>query len=481
MDNTYINTALSLNLRSLSADPIFEENKCRARVPADCTGDTPVLDGNGSCRARIAADCNTDDLPVLDSQSKECRARVASDCTSTEVFETGVCRAKVETDCTSKEVFENADCRPRVSADCTGDTPVLDATSKECRARVAADCSGETGTLDATSKECRATVDTDCVDPTPIFVETYCRARVASDCTDPAAAKFDETTKTCVASISCSLEESDIAHPGQPGDCGTTLAGGATCLPVCEAGLAPMGAGLSCSETGVLTTDFSCQLVMTLGMSGVSKVDFDADTKLTETFITTVADVSGEKITIAEISGVVAADGTCTADKCAAVTFKIMIAAAGEQATIKAALEAAVADGIFTTKYKESLKANAVESISVDDITADQIEQAQDEPGEMPSNDAGGTTPGGSDGDSGNVGMYAAVAVCVLAVVAALVWYFKCRKVPDNGTSKMAGSTPIKAGIGLSDVELEGPTDIEGKPVTTSDGFGTTSEGAQFT
>merc|ERR1712166_1572504 len=250
-------------------------------------------------------------------------------------------------------------------------------------------------------------------------------------------------TKTCVASISCSLEEGDIAHPGQPGDCGTTLAGGATCLPVCEAGLAPMGAGLSCSETGVLTTDFSCQLVMTLGMSGVSKVDFDADTKLTETFITTVADVSGEKITIAEISGV------------------------------------AVADGTFTTKYKESLKANAVESISVDDITADQIEQAQDEPGEMPSNDAGGNTPGGS-GDSGNVGMYAGVAVCVLAVVAALVWYFKCRKVPNNGTSKMAGSTPIKAGIGLSDVELEGPTDIEGKPVTTSDGFGTTSEGAQF-
>ena len=64
------------------------------------------------------------------------------------------------------------------------------------------------------------------------------------------------------------------------------------------------------------------------------------------------------------------------------------------------------------------------------DITADQIEQAQDEPGEMPSNDAGGNTPGGS-GDSGNVGMYAGVAVCVLAVVAALVWYFKCRSVPN--------------------------------------------------
>ena len=122
---------------------------CRARVAADCTGSTPVLEG-GVCRAATIAECTTD-KPIL--QNGACRARIDSDCTgTTSILENNACRpAANQAECTAKHtrfVFARGGiCRERTKADCSAALPVLDAVSGQCRARVASDCTGFTPAL----------------------------------------------------------------------------------------------------------------------------------------------------------------------------------------------------------------------------------------------------------------------------------------------------------------------------------------------
>ena len=122
---------------------------CRARVAADCTGSTPILEG-GVCRAATIAECTTD-KPIL--QNGACRARIDSDCTgTTSILENNACRpAANQAECTAKHtrfVFARGGiCRERTKADCSAALPVLDAVSGQCRARVASDCTGFTPAL----------------------------------------------------------------------------------------------------------------------------------------------------------------------------------------------------------------------------------------------------------------------------------------------------------------------------------------------
>ena len=122
---------------------------CRARVAADCTGSTPVLEG-GVCRAATIAECTTD-KPILENGA--CRARIDSDCTgTTSILENNACRpAANQAECTAKHtrfVFARGGiCRERTKADCSAALPVLDAVSGQCRARVASDCTGFTPAL----------------------------------------------------------------------------------------------------------------------------------------------------------------------------------------------------------------------------------------------------------------------------------------------------------------------------------------------
>ena len=73
---------------------------CREVGSADCPSALPIFDtGTESCRAARQADCDaTPDTPILDGG--RCRAFQASDCPATHLFENNGCRARTSADCT---------------------------------------------------------------------------------------------------------------------------------------------------------------------------------------------------------------------------------------------------------------------------------------------------------------------------------------------------------------------------------------------
>ena len=376
-----------------------------------------------------------------------------------------------QSDCTgATPVLDSATtgCRARVATDCTGATPVL--AGNDCRARVATDCVGATPVFE--NAECRARVATDCIAPTPVLDGNDCRTLQQSDCDGTANPKFDATTKTCVATVTCALDADKDFPVGTPGDCGTTLAGATECQPVCINSLE--GAGkLSCSDTGIVSSDFTCSLLLTVKMSGITATDFEQDAGIATVFQTTVAEVAGDTINSDAVHGItfVSAEGsTSVAD----VSVKITIGPNVDQAAVKTAIETAVTAGTFTSSFQTNLKSSAITSVDADQVSADAINQ--DEPSATPGagpNQDGDASAGtnGTGGDSNStIGVVIGVVV-VLVVVVIVVWYFKFRKpsVPA-GSNKL--ESPTKSGIGANDLELELEAPVandNGAPVTFVD------------
>ena len=86
---------------------------CREVGSADCPSALPIFDtGTESCRAARQADCDaTPDTPLLDGG--RCRAFQASDCPATHLFENNGCRARTSADCTGATPrFDGGFCFP---------------------------------------------------------------------------------------------------------------------------------------------------------------------------------------------------------------------------------------------------------------------------------------------------------------------------------------------------------------------------------
>ena len=86
---------------------------CREVGSADCPSALPIFDtGTESCRAARQADCDaTPDTPILDGG--RCRAFQASDCPATHLFENNGCRARTSADCTGATPrFDGGFCFP---------------------------------------------------------------------------------------------------------------------------------------------------------------------------------------------------------------------------------------------------------------------------------------------------------------------------------------------------------------------------------
>ena len=86
---------------------------CREVGSADCPSALPIFDtGTESCRAARQADCDaTPDTPLLDGG--RCRAFQAGDCPATHLFENNGCRARTSADCTGATPrFDGGFCFP---------------------------------------------------------------------------------------------------------------------------------------------------------------------------------------------------------------------------------------------------------------------------------------------------------------------------------------------------------------------------------
>jgi hypothetical protein len=253
-----------------------------------------------------------------------------------------------------------------------------------------------------------------------------------------------------------------------------------SCTPTCEAGLAATGS-ISCTAAGVLENDFSCQLITTVGMSGVTPDNFKDDPKLTETFKSTIVEltnIDGAAIT----SVVAAAPGTEASVSTTSVTFKIRIDTVGQQAKVKAAISDAVDDGSFSTKYKENLKRSDVTSVNIDDVQADDVQHIDPQTpsagpdGEGPNNNADQSNDG-ANGGSNSGGLIAGLVVFAVAVGVG-VWYFKFRKPAESkqGMNKLDSNqlevvNPASDNTGnTGNLELQSPQMVEeGGAVFASD------------
>jgi hypothetical protein len=253
-----------------------------------------------------------------------------------------------------------------------------------------------------------------------------------------------------------------------------------SCTPTCEAGLAATGS-VTCSAAGVLENDFFCQLITTVGMSGVTPDNFEQDPKLTETFKSTIVEltnIDGAAIT----SVVAAAPGTEASMSTTDVTFKIRVDKAGEQETIKSAISDAVADGSFSTTYKENMKKADITSVDIDDVQADDVQHIDPQTpsaspdGEGPNNSADQSIDG-ENGGSNNGGLIAGLVVFAVAVGVGAVWFFKFRKPSKQGMNKLDSNqqleieNPAANNTGnTGNLELQNPQTVEeGGAVFASD------------
>ena len=473
------------------ASPILDttSKQCRARIAADCTGTTPVL-ANGLCRGYQPSDCTTD-APIFVNATHPCRKRTQLDCDkipSTPLLDpnTKICRVYNQSDCTADAPVlgsPESGCRKRTQSDCDKipSTPLLDPNTKICRVYKNSDCSGGTPVLVSPDAGCRARNPGDCGNQILDATTQTCRDRVASDCNDPNNSKFNAATKTCVATISCAIVEADLRHPGEQGNCpSNTMEKSTSCTPTCEAGLAATGS-VTCSAAGVLENDFFCQLITTVGMSGVTPDNFEQDPKLTETFKSTIVEltnIDGAAIT----SVVAAAPGTEASMSTTDVTFKIRVDKAGEQETIKSAISDAVADGSFSTTYKENMKKADITSVDIDDVQADDVQHIDPQTpsagpdGEGPNNSADQSIDG-ENGGSNNGGLIAGLVVFAVAVGVGAVWFFKFRKPSKQGMNKLDSNqqleieNPAANNTGnTGNLELQNPQTVEeGGAVFASD------------
>ena len=256
------NTATAANC---PAPLVHTGTRCRALLPADCTGNTPVLDAvSKTCRARQASDC-TGATPVLDSTSGNCRAQQSGDCSgATPDFVNGSCVAACAAPTPQRDAT-TGNCRARVPSDCTGGTPILDSTSGNCRGAQQSDCTGTTPIFE--NNACRAATQADCTGTTPILDNGACRAAVQADCTGTATPILDNGACRAATQADCTGNTPILAggacRAATQADCtGTT--------PILDNGACRAATQADCTGTTPILDNGACRAAVQADCTGTA-------------------------------------------------------------------------------------------------------------------------------------------------------------------------------------------------------------------